>query len=530
MNNPEERLSAYIDALNEERDPEKRLGSADNPGLEKLQSAARLVRSLKEPALPAPGYPERLAKAVAVTIQKNNVVSIGRQGRPDNARVNRANKDAAGHTRRRWYLPSAAAVAAGIILCAALAGWSLLSGRDAVYAMDKAVSKLSSYHGVLEMRSRNAAGEEWIVRRVEIWNEGDKYAARQEDGTLTVNNGEQKWQVLEQSREVALLPPAPDPTRHSFDLRDEARRAKQYPHTAAGTEIITGRQAEKLEISPPGGLPYYLWIDTETSLPVQLQTAMQNALQTTYTFVSFEPNTQINPEIFTYQAPEGYKVVEKDPGQLAVTVEEAAAISGLAPLLPKEAPDRIIAYRGRIVLDYSDTTVVETAAAGSFEPEPGAALGTAAGGPLEVWQERLRWRQDGLEIVVEGARRAELAGQIAADLALPDGSGGLAEKAMVKVPVDMEIARADQRQVDGGHSPWQLDPLQVSLTFVNLKVTPEGINGEPQIPMPSFRLAANNGAEAVVEVSTGPVKQVYLERLVRQDETGIWSVTGYDPR
>jgi hypothetical protein len=142
----------------------------------------------------------------------------------------------------------------------------------------------------------------------------------------------------------------------------------------------------------------------------------------------------------------------------------------------------------------------------------------------------LRWRQDGLEILVEGARRTELAGQIAAGLALPDGSGGLVEKALVKVPVDMEIARADQRQVDGGHSPWQLDPLQVSLTFVNLKVTPEGINGEPVIPMSSFRLSSNNGVEAVVEVSSGPVKQVYLERLVRQDETGIWSVTGYDPR
>ncbi len=530
MNNPEERLSAYIDALNEERNPEKHLGSDDNPELGKLQSAARLVRSLKEPALPGPRYPERLAKAVAGAIQTYDAAGTGRQVGPDREQENRANKGAAGQPRRRWYLPSAAALAAGIILCAALAGWSVFTGRDAVYAMDKAVSKLSGYHGVLEMRARNAAGEEWMVRRVEIWNEGDKYATRQEDGTLTVNNGEQKWQVLTQSREVVLLPPAPDPTRNNFDLRNEARRAKQYPHTAAGTDTIAGRQAEKLEISPPGGLPYYLWIDAETNLPVQLQSAMQNALQTTYTFINFEPNAEIDPAIFTYQAPEGYKVVEKDPAQLVVTVAEAAAISGLAPLLPREAPDRIFAGQGRIVLDYSDTTVVETAAAGSFEPEPGAALGTAAGGQLEVWQERLRWRQDGLEILVEGARRTELAGQIAAGLALPDGSGGLVEKALVKVPVDMEIARADQRQVDGGHSPWQLDPLQVSLTFVNLKVTPEGINGEPVIPMSSFRLSSNNGVEAVVEVSSGPVKQVYLERLVRQDETGIWSVTGYDPR
>jgi len=66
--------------------------------------------------------------------------------------------------------------------------------------------------------------------------------------------------------------------------------------------------------------------------------------------------------------------------------------------------------------------------------------------------------------------------------------------------------------------------------LVGLKASPAGIIGEPEIPSSSFKLAANNGAEAVVEVASGPVKQVYLKRLVRQDETGIWSVVGYDPR
>lgn len=122
-----------------------------------------------------------------------------------------------------------------------------------------------------------------------------------------------------------------------------------------------------------------------------------------------------------------------------------------------------------------------------------------------------------------------MAGQIAADLALPDTGKSLVDKARVRIPVDMEIARADQRQVDRGSSPWQIDPLQAALTFVNLKVAPEGIDGEPQVPMLTFKLAENNGVEAVVEVDSGPVRKVYLKRLVRQDETGIWSVVGYDP-
>ncbi len=517
MNNPEKRISDYIDTLNEEREPEKHRGAADTTELEKLLATVRLVRALREPALPDPGYPQRLTNAVADQIQRNNPTG-------------RISIIAAGRARRRWLLPSVAAMIAGVLLFAVLTSWTGLFNRDVAYAMEKAVAQLTNYYGVLEMRSKNAAGEEWMIRRVELWSEGEKYALRQDDGALTVNNGERKWQVRPQSKEVALLPLVPDPARNGFDLRDEAKRARQYPHTVVGSEMIAGRQTTKLEISPPGGLTYYLWIDAETNLPVQLQTAMQNALQTTFTFVSFEPNTRIDPEIFTYQPPEGYQVVEEDPGQLVATVEEAATISRLTPLLPKEAPARIFAFKDRIVLDYGNTTIVETAARGPFEPVANAALGTAAGGTLEVWLERLRWRQDGLEIQAEGGRRVELARQIAAGLALPDAGNSLVSKARVKAPVDLEIVKADQQQVDRGSSPWQLDPLQVALTFVNLKVSPEGIQGEPKIPMSSFKLATNNGVEAVVEVAAGPVKQVYLRRLVRQDETGIWSVVGYDPR
>jgi hypothetical protein len=63
-----------------------------------------------------------------------------------------------------------------------------------------------------------------------------------------------------------------------------------------------------------------------------------------------------------------------------------------------------------------------------------------------------------------------------------------------------------------------------------LQVSPEGIEGEPQVQMDSFDVVANNGVEAAIEVSAGPMRRVYLKRLIRQDETGIWSVVGYDPR
>ncbi|MEN6327523.1 MAG: hypothetical protein ABFD18_15125, partial [Syntrophomonas sp.] len=279
-----------------------------------------------------------------------------------------------------------------------------------------------------------------------------------------------------------------------------------------------------------GGLAYYLWVDKKTDLPIQLQTAMQNALQTTYTFVSFEPNTKIDAKIFAYQLPAGYKVIENDPGQLVTTMEEASAICRLRPLLPSQTPNRILAFKKRVVRDYGDTTIAETAARGSLELVPNSALGKAAGGPLEIWGERLRWQQDGIEIQVEGQRRLVLARQIAKDLIIPDAGQNLISKAQIKVPVDVKIVQANQQQVDRGSSPWQLDPLQVAFTFANLKLSPGGIQGEPELPMAYFKLAENTGVEASVEVKSGPVKQVYLKRLVRQDETGIWSVVGYDPR
>jgi len=513
--NMEERLSAYIDALNNEREPEME-EAINDPELGKLIATVHQVRTLREPSLPDEDYPKRLAQAVAGEIQKREGKDLRKPAKFQSKSI------------LRILLP-VTAVAACLLMFVLVNSLGVFK-QDVVYAMEKAVAKLNNYHGILEIRTRNAAGEEWPVRRVEIWYEGDKYAVKQDDGTLTVNNGQRKWQINHEDRAVVLLPLLPDPTRSSFDLRDEAKRAKQYPYTVVKTEMIAGREAVKLAISPPAGEEYYLWVDKETNLPIQLQTAMQKALQTTYTFVSFKPNIEIPSEIFTYRVPEGYRVMEEGSGQLVATIEEAAAISGFMPLLPKQAPLRILAFEDRIVLDYGNTTIVESKATGEFKLEPNASLGSAAGGPLEIWYERLRWRQYGLEIQVEGAKRIELAREIAADLSIPDTNQDLASKAKVKVPVDMEIVEANQKQIDSGSSPWQLDPLQVALTFVNLKVTPEGIQGEPQIDMPAFKLVTNDSVEAVVNVKEGPIERVYLKRLIRQDESGIWTVVGYDPR
>ena len=94
----------------------------------------------------------------------------------------------------------------------------------------------------------------------------------------------------------------------------------------------------------------------------------------------------------------------------------------------------------------------------------------------------------------------------------------------------MEIVKNNQQQVDAGSSPWQLDPVQVAFTFAILQISPEGINGEPPLDYKSFKVSTNTGTDAVIQVSEGPTKTIYLKRLIRQDQSGIWTVVGYDPR
>lgn len=100
----------------------------------------------------------------------------------------------------------------------------------------------------------------------------------------------------------------------------------------------------------------------------------------------------------------------------------------------------------------------------------------------------------------------------------------------IKVSYDLEVVQNDQEQVDNGHSPWQLDPLHVTMTFVSLQMYPQGIVGEFPIDTEDMEILESTDATSMVAVNSKktPITRVYLERLIRQDDSGIWTVTGYD--
>lgn len=102
-----------------------------------------------------------------------------------------------------------------------------------------------------------------------------------------------------------------------------------------------------------------------------------------------------------------------------------------------------------------------------------------------------------------------------------------------KVPVvfDIEEEKRAQVSVDEGHSPWRLDPAYVAQVFASLLIEPTGIEGEYPIPYKSVKIIGISDGKAIAEISASNtvVEKIYLERLTRQDETGIWTVVGYDP-
>ena len=76
----------------------------------------------------------------------------------------------------------------------------------------------------------------------------------------------------------------------------------------------------------------------------------------------------------------------------------------------------------------------------------------------------------------------------------------------------------------------ETDPL-VTQVFASLLLSPEGILGDYPIAYENIEIIFNNGIDAIAEIKdkNSIAKYVYLQRLVRQDDTGIWTVIGYDP-
>lgn len=543
MDNKEYKLSSYIDSLNNERKPKEHEINIESEELMEIFDTVKKVKSLKEPSMPEGGYRENLAD------------SIYRKVKP-----------------RKWsYAFGATAAAAVLIVILNIA--APINKPNLVFAMEKAYKEIKAYHGILEVVETNAEGKSVTQSKIEVWadQEGRYYAkglqGNQSD-LITANDGQKKWQVQPKEKEVDVFAAFPDQYSFTFEIGKEIESIKSAVNTKViGEEILSGRKVSVMEVTPEGGNSYKIWIDKETKMPLQKQTSMENSVQYKMYYSNINFTETIPRELLSYSVPKGFKEVNSNTDQVVSNIEEASKIAGFIPRTIKTIPSgynessiAIINDTKSVKISYTSQNsekkiyIIQKKTSEELKVASTAILGKINNNTAEVQSpvqseigvfkgggayagvtglSSVRWKEDGIEYATVGNTSLEELSDFTEKIA--NGTVELydkpSDKPKIEVNVNMEAEKGDQKNADVGHSPWKLDPVFVSQVFVCLKISPEGIAGDYPIKYEELKLVKNNGKEAVVEVSGSKtlVRRVYLERLIRQDNTGIWTVVGFDP-
>lgn len=532
----EKKLSRYIDELNAGKRPKEhknRLREEEKDD-QNLLATVRKVKSLREIEYPEDLFQQRLINSLTggEKLKKNRI-------------------------KKYTFIYTMAAAAAAILLLVTAYYYFPNNGTSIVYAMENAMKEVQAYHGIIEVSETNGLGETITQSKREVWADkrGNYYIIDLEgtsEGLITANNGEQKWQLRPEEKAAYLLPAFPDVYRFTFELGNEIDDVtKAQTVKIIGLETISGRKTTKLQITPDGGDAYYLWIDSETDLPLQRVSAMQNAIQTKVEYNSIEFIDEIPQRLLVYHTPDGYEEVDTNTEQVVASLEEAEELTGFIPKLPDRALEGYTL--NRIAVEKDNTTVklyyatgdsaetillTQAKTAGELVPSSTAILGTVNNNEAEIITTEptrsIRWQEDGMEYCVLGASSLEeltafAEGLSEGNVVIPESTGN-AKEPHIKVEVDQSVEENEQKSVDAGHSPWRLDPVYVSQVFASLLLSPEGIVGDYPIAYENIEITLNNGTDAIAEIKDDKsiAKYVYLKRLVRQDDTGIWTVVGYD--
>lgn len=544
MKREEIKLSKYIDQLNAEKMPQEHRRPSETEEFDKLTETVKKVRALRDPAMPGEEFTERLFASLGGETMKHT------------------KKSGSKFIKRTAITLTAAAAAAVVVLT--VPNITLPGGEtNIVYAMEQALSEIKAYHGVLEVIETNELGETMIQARKEVWADKDGYYYIKDmegnfAGLITVNNGEKEWQIRPEEEKVYIYSAFPDPYRFTFELGSELEDVKKaHSIKEIGEETLLGRKTTILEITPEGGEPYHLWIDNETDLPLQKQTSMQNAIQYKVKYSEIEYLDNIPTDLLAYELPLGYEEVNKNQEQVVTTLDEARSIVGFTPKLSKDFKEEYALKKITVLTDikavrvYYGTSdprkavvVQQQQAKDKFQPSSAANLGSVNQIPAEILYNyegvtgtnSIRWQEEGMEYTLYGTDSIEVVADFATgitdgDVLIPTEKENEEKKPEIEVPFDLEVEESDQKNADAGHSPWKLDPVFVTQVFASLLLSPEGITGDYPIAYEDIHILENNGIQAVAEITSENTvaKYVYLERLIRQDETGIWTVVGYDP-
>lgn len=540
MDKMEQKLSDYIDQLNAEKKPDEDEYTTDSEELKELYQTVKLVRGLKEPTMPDVDFKNKLTH------------------------IKGAKKS------KKWTLfTSVASIAAVIVMFMNII--LPFNNPNIVHAMEEAFKGVKAYHGTIEVVETNAKGDSITQSKLEVWaNKDGNYYIKGlrglQKGLITINNGDKKWQIQPDKKQVHVFPAFPDPYHFVFDLDKEIKNVTNALSTKEiGEEMIANRMATVIKVTPQGGEPYKLWVDKETHLPLQKQFAMHNAIQYKITYTQIDFKDEIPSELITYKLPSGFDEVNQNSQQVVNDLNTAKEVIGFIPETPETIPSGFNQESIAVLPDKKLSKITYTSedkrivimqgkTSGNFKLASTAILGKINNSVAEIQSpvyenvgiiggggayagmtnlNSIRWQQDGYEYAI--IANIPLKALYSFTNSFTNGAfktPSLTEKSnsMVEVPYDITVEENTQKSVDAGSSPWRLDPTFVAQVFVNLQISPKGITGESPTDIKDFKVVQNDGKEAIIEVSADKtsVKKVYLKRLVRQDSTGIWTVVGYE--
>jgi outer membrane lipoprotein-sorting protein len=275
-----------------------------------------------------------------------------------------------------------------LVLSLPLAGCGQKITADEIVAkMQETVASTQDAHAVMTA-SVNAQGIE-LTAKAEMWekmpNKARAVVLESSDpryvGTTMVSDGQQAW-LYEPARNLVTTGSMgevemPVPQEMLTSLQDVIQQMLDASNVElVGEEAVAGRDAYKLTLSPkeeseqqifPGNGTATLWVDKEQWFILKATYEGGTFGQGSMEVESFELNTGLADDLFSFQAPEGVKVIDiaaQQPEPMTlVEVMQYPAFHVLIPEYVPEGATLISIFRSgeSIILRYNHSTQVSFA-------------------------------------------------------------------------------------------------------------------------------------------------------------------------
>ena len=137
-------------------------------------------------------------------------------------------------------------------------------------------------------------------------------------GDMVISDGAHFWVYYPSIDEEQVMrhPAADTPGRHDFFREFLEDPASKYTAADGGTEQVNGRECRVVSLTPVAGASYRgarLWLDTENHLIRRLELHEQSGNIRTVTLSNPDLSPVLDPDLFTFEVPEGARVMGPPP-------------------------------------------------------------------------------------------------------------------------------------------------------------------------------------------------------------------------